>query len=43
MADYHRFVAYIYEYVNGKKMEKQKYSELCDSQKRAEKTILLFF
>ena len=70
MADYHRFVAYIYEYVNGKKMqntgfakielrnaicriqihiqnirmldEKQKYSELCDSQKRAEKTILLF-
>ena len=68
MADYHRFVAYIYEYVNGKKMQNTGFAkielrnaicriqihiqnirmldgktEVCDSQKRAEKTILLFF
>ena len=32
MADYHRFVAYIYEYVNGKKMQNTGFAKI-DSDK----------
>lgn len=28
MADYHRFVAYIYEYVNGKKMQNTGFAKI---------------